>query len=123
MSNLLQTLYTQSYSQTDFEIICVDDQSSDESVSIVEGFSKRHHNIKLLRLPPHLTGKKHAIACGVAASCFELIATTDADCIMPERWLEWINAHFTSKVNLLVGAVKIEYSNDFFSKLQAMEFA
>jgi cellulose synthase/poly-beta-1,6-N-acetylglucosamine synthase-like glycosyltransferase len=59
----------------------------------------------------------------VAASRFELIAITDADCVVPERWLESINTYFTSDINLLVGAVKIEPSNNFFSKLQAMEFA
>ncbi len=123
LAALLQTLFAQSYPPERYEVICVDDHSSDGSSAMVTDFASRHRNIKLLQLPPNLEGKKRALALGVAAAQFEFIATTDADCKVPERWLESVSSHFMPETNMLVGAVRLQADTTVFSKLQAMEFS
>ncbi|MFM8912632.1 MAG: glycosyltransferase, partial [Flammeovirgaceae bacterium] len=123
LAKLLQTLAAQSYPSAHYEVICVDDHSSDGSTLIVEEFASKNANVKLLQLPPQLIGKKRALAHGAAAAQFEIIATTDADCQVPYTWLESMAKQFTPNINLLVGAVKLQPGKDIFSKLQAMEFS
>jgi poly-beta-1,6-N-acetyl-D-glucosamine synthase len=123
INKLLQSLVQQSYPFDLFEVICVNDHSTDDSVLVIENFSQKHANIRLMHLPADLVGKKQAITLGVNHSIGEIMVTTDADCIVSTGWLEKINERFSEKVQLLIGAVKIEITSSFFSKLQATEFA
>lgn len=121
--DLLNSISKQTYPANFFEVICIDDDSTDASKSKVELFCQQHSNFKCIQLGDGMVGKKKAITLGILQSKGELIVTTDADCTVSPQWLEKINAKFSNQTQLLIGAVKIESKGTFFSKLQATEFA
>ena len=44
----LDSIYKLSLNESDFEVICIDDCSSDDTISVIENYSKNHTNITLL---------------------------------------------------------------------------
>ncbi len=124
LSTILVGLTKQSYTKDSFEVILVDDHSSDNSNSIINLLLIEHANFKLLKLADSRNGKKAALTFGIENAKGEIIVTTDADCSVSPDWLTTINESFSSeKLMMAIGAVRIAPSAYFFSQLQCMEFA
>lgn len=103
-----------------FEVIIVDDHSTDKTSDIVQNLAAYDSRFSLVRNTGE--GKKAALTTGIRLSKGEIIVTTDADCRMKVRWLETLTSHFQRQATKFVfGGVKIEGSS-FFSKMQAHEF-
>jgi glycosyltransferase involved in cell wall biosynthesis len=81
-----RALLAQSYSSTRYEIIMVDNDSTDSSAELVRKYSR----IKLLS--EKNPGSYAARNKGVAASKGAIIAFTDADCVPSADWLQKIKA-------------------------------
>lgn len=65
-----------------FEIIAVDDRSSDFTPQILDDFAAQHSQLKVVHvreLPKGWLGKPHALQKGYEASTSELLVFTDAD--------------------------------------------
>ncbi len=124
LPRVIQSLKALDYPENFFEVILVDDNSSDNSVTIVFDAIKGHSNFKLIPSNVYYSGKKRAITTGVKASKYDFIVTTDADCVVQPNWLRGFNTiFFFEQVFLVFGGVKIIENGSFFSKLQAMEFS
>ncbi|MGG9962135.1 glycosyltransferase [Ferruginibacter sp. SUN106] len=97
----LQSIINQSYPAALFEVIVVDDHSTDNTVTIVNAFNLP--NIKLIALKDFVAAgainsyKKKAIEMAILQSTGDLIVTTDADCVAPENWLQTIAAFYQEK--------------------------
>lgn len=89
----LQSVLTQSFS--DFELLVVDDGSTDSSPDILAAFQQRDARVKVLSNPG--SGLVDALNFGVASACAPLIARMDADDIcLPERFqrqYDFLTAH------------------------------
>ena len=79
LRDCLKSIYNQCY--PNFEVIVVDDGSSDSTASIATEFS----DAKLVRLDGR--GSSVAKNEGVALAVGEFVAFTDADCIVDANWL------------------------------------
>ena len=94
----LRSLQAQSLPAARFEIIVIDDHSTDGTAAVVQAMGLP--NLRLLPLADHLSGggvasyKKAALALGVAAARGELIVTTDADCRAPVDWLRLLATRY-----------------------------
>jgi len=120
---LLRSLENQHYLQSNFEIIVVDDHSTDDSVKRLKE-NERFQNLTIISLEGKESGKKAALTRGIDIAKGEIIATTDADCLLPPEWLTTINSAFEDKqINMSAGMVSIAEDQNFFSRWQAMEFA
>jgi glycosyltransferase involved in cell wall biosynthesis len=79
----------------DFEVIAVEDGSSDGSGERLERWARREPRLRVLRLPP--TGLPGALNAGLAVARAPWIARHDADDLSHprrlERQLEWLAAH------------------------------
>ena len=115
LTALLQSLAELDYPQEDFELILIDDDSTDASVSIIEGFAANHslplsilNNDRLSASP-----KKDALATGIAKARFEWIITTDADCILPKMWLNAYDSAIQDqpKLKFVAGPVCFFYAH------------
>lgn len=119
----LHSVLQQNYSNKLFEVIVVDDHSDDTTASVVEEMMAAHSNLKLIRLNENNKhGKKQALKSGITLSQSQLIITTDADCIVSEKWLSSIASFYEqTKAKMIVGPVQIHNDNSFFKKMQTLE--
>jgi len=123
----LDSICNQSYPKNLYEVIVVDDHSTDDTAAIVQQYHTA--NIKLIQLSQLMDGgiinsyKKKAIEMAIAKSTGELIVTTDADCIVPVNWLQTIAA-FYNETNASFIAMPVVYnnSNRFIEIFQSLDF-
>ena len=121
IGNLLQALENQTYPKHLFEIIVIDDHSSDGTADIALQFQ----HVKLLRLENDAINsyKKKAIEKGIAAASNDLIVTTDADCVPPPGWLETIASfQVLTNAGFIVAPVSFSCSPKVVEMFQAMYF-
>jgi cellulose synthase/poly-beta-1,6-N-acetylglucosamine synthase-like glycosyltransferase len=89
----LHSIYQQNYPTSLFEVIVVDDYSTDDTANIVLKLTNEFKNLRLISLEKELSGKKlnaykkKAIDIAIAQSNGTWIITTDADCLMQQSWL------------------------------------
>ncbi|MBT2300806.1 glycosyltransferase family 2 protein [Variovorax paradoxus] len=71
-----------------FELIVVDDRSTDESVEIVEAYARGDSRVRLIRMPKNAGAPAAPRNAGVAAARGEWVAFLDADDLWHPRKLE-----------------------------------
>jgi biofilm PGA synthesis N-glycosyltransferase PgaC len=117
---LLEDLGKQDYNHALFEVIIVDDNSTDNTFSIAFD-CKKIQNIKVLTNPGK--GKKSAIRTGVNEANGELIITTDADCRFGKNWISTMASFYSGSFpDLIIGPVQLKSRNGFFGRFQQLEF-
>jgi glycosyltransferase involved in cell wall biosynthesis len=123
----LQSLIMQVYPKDRFEIIVVDDHSTDQTASIVQHFN--HPSVKLIRLENEINGralnsyKKKALESAIAVAKGEWILTTDADCILPVHWIQFMASMYHQQQAAFIAApVKIAAKSSLLSVFQCLDF-
>jgi cellulose synthase/poly-beta-1,6-N-acetylglucosamine synthase-like glycosyltransferase len=122
--NLLKDLNAQTYPASNFEVIVVNDNSSDDTTEIVRAFiRKASYRLLVIDLSSG-SSKKKSIETGVGISRGKLMVTTDGDCRVGPEWLSTIeNFYVHSQCKLISGGVSFLPDESFFKKLQVLEFA
>ena len=122
----LEKIYKQNYPAELFEIIVVDDSSTDNTIELVGDFINKNSSIKitLIELSKlNLSSKKQAIAEAVKVAEGDIIVTTDADCIMQPYWLKTIAEFYEKhKPEMIIGPVCFYNEKNIFQKMQSLEF-
>lgn len=90
-----------------YEVVVIDDRSSDNTLEILEEFALQYPHLKLVKVAPneHFWGnKKYALTLGIKAAKNPYLLFTDADC-MPNsnQWISHMSSQFTMKKNLVLG--------------------
>ena len=121
----LESIEAQHYPPDKFEVIYVDDFSTDDSVEIL-GRNKNMKNIRIISVPADYSinaHKKRAVSYGIENSRGEIIVTTDADCIHDTIWLKSLLQNFDEETGFVSGPVEFIDNRKLFSKIQKIEFA
>jgi cellulose synthase/poly-beta-1,6-N-acetylglucosamine synthase-like glycosyltransferase len=123
----LQSIIEQSYPAHLFEVLVVDDHSTDNTAAIIKSYAS--NNVKLISLKDYLSAneinsyKKKAIEISIQQSNGELIVTSDADCIFPKNWLTTIASFYESKrPAFIVMPVLISYGKKMIEVFQSLDF-
>ena len=123
----LQSIIEQSYPAHLFEVLVVDDHSTDNTAAIIKSYASQ--NVKLISLKDYLSAneinsyKKKAIEISIQQSNGELIVTSDADCIFPKNWLTSIASFYESKrPAFIVMPVLISYGKKMIEVFQSLDF-
>ncbi|MFN3488377.1 MAG: glycosyltransferase [Emticicia sp.] len=134
---LLQDLEKQTYPKHKFEVIIADDDSTDDTLKIVQEFQKKTDITLIInQLPPktnNTSPKKRAIDSSIKLANGQLITTTDGDCRVGEKWLENI-ANFQAQTRAYLVSCAVTFGFDsahptlskiylLFEKIQIIEFA
>ncbi len=124
LPDLLRDLSKQTYPKDLFEVILVDDNSTDNSVELIKK-NITLENYLILKNDSNLKRafKKNAMLKGIENSHGEIIISTDADCRLPATWLESLVKYFDENTALVSGPVKFDSDNTMFGKMQSLEFA
>lgn len=137
--NCLNSLARQTYPKDLYQVIVVDDHSTDRTAALVRGFAAegRHAGAALtpfaLECIPlaeqrdsenRTAHKKWAIETGITAAGGELIVATDADCTAHPEWLSTIAAFYEDKgAKFIAAPVRIAGGRPtFLSVFQTLDF-
>ncbi len=110
----LESIFKQNYPAGMFEVIVVDDYSTDPTLRLAKEMERE--NLLVLNLMQYLgdpgeyvPNKKKAIALGIKNAKGDLIITTDGDCTMGENWLATMVSSFQQGGHkLLTGPVMMK---------------
>ncbi|MBL7816652.1 MAG: glycosyltransferase [Saprospiraceae bacterium] len=83
----LPKILTQDY--PNFEVIVVNDVSTDDTARVLDDFSKTYAHLKIVTLSEKKgLGKKSALAEGIEQATYDWLLMTDADCApLSNRWI------------------------------------
>lgn len=91
----------------DYEIILIDDASSDTTLEIFEEFEKKYPNIRLVKVKNNEAfwgNKKYALTLGIKAAKKDYLLFTDADCYPATKdWITAMSSQFTITKTIVLG--------------------
>ncbi len=110
----------------DFEIILIDDASSDHTTEIFEEFEKQYSNVRLVKVENNEAfwgNKKYALTLGIKASQKDYLLFTDADCYPASKdWITTMSSQFTMHKTIVLGYGAYEkITNSFLNKIIRFE--
>lgn len=124
----LESIRMQQISSRKFEVLIVNDHSTDATASIVNDYIQKHDLVHFTLL--HMTDdrgsrklKKAAITYAIEHAKGTYILLTDGDCTRGEYWLSTIDAYLTRYRHKMVYAPVAFTANTLFERFQALEFA
>jgi cellulose synthase/poly-beta-1,6-N-acetylglucosamine synthase-like glycosyltransferase len=122
----LHSILAQDYPADLYEVIVVDDHSTDKTALVVSGETRA----RLISLSDHLIAgerlnayKKKAIDIAIGLARGDLIVTTDADCVVEKTWLRLLAACYEETGALFIAApVAYTGENSFLTIFQSLDF-
>lgn len=105
LTNLLQSLAEVDYPQNSWEIILVNDASTDNSLEVINKCISQYAltNIDVIdNVRTSASPKKDALQTAIHTSKHQWIVTTDADCNVPINWLNTLDAIIQQQSPLMV---------------------
>jgi cellulose synthase/poly-beta-1,6-N-acetylglucosamine synthase-like glycosyltransferase len=120
----LNALNVQRY-DGEWEVIIVNDRSTDKSAEIAHAFCETHSNFSVINIPqdiPQITSpKKRALNTGFLAAKGEFLLIADADCIPPENWLNSMAAYYAKGASVVQGSKANNGRKSFLHAYQRLE--
>ena len=105
ISRNLESVLTQNH--TNFEVIVVNDASTDDTLAKLNTFKKNYPNLKVVDIKPTSTyrgNKKNAATKGIETAVNEYLLFTDADCKPASKnWITEITSQFTEDKTIVLG--------------------
>ncbi len=126
LPNLLHSLAQLKYSKSKFEVLLINDNSNDNFKKIINDFKSKQIGIDLKvidNIRKTNSPKKDAIDIGIQTSKYEWIITTDADCNLPQKWLNTMDDFIQNESpKMIVSPVTFQAENKFLDNFQALDF-
>lgn len=105
----------------DFEVVVVNDASTDETKDLLQDFEREYSNLSIVHIAQNLnffSGKKFALSLGIKSAKNEWLLLTDADCEpISNQWLKNMASVFTSKTDIVLGYTHFKASKGFLNML------
>ncbi len=117
LSTFLPHILIQDY--PNFEIIVINDDSTDHSFEVLDHFMAQYHNLRVIHMQnKDREGKKQGLQEGIKQAKYEWLVFTDADCYpKSNQWLRSLAAKCNEKTDIILGyspyQQKNGYLNDF----------
>lgn len=105
LKQFIPSILQQSYPK--FEVVLINDASSDDSLEIMEAFEKAHSQVKIVNvknIEAFWGNKKYALTLGIKAASHDVFLFTDADCKpLSKYWIRDMASHFTEDKEIVLG--------------------
>jgi len=123
LPGLLYSFSQLNYPRAFFEVVFVNDDSDDNSVSVIEDFPALSFALQIINNERKSNSpKKDAISTAMDFAKHDWIITTDADCFVHPDWLSTFD-NFIQKTNceMIAGAVSYDAEGSFLHQFQQMD--
>lgn len=125
LKNLIRSISELNYPESHFEVLLINDDSEDNSVSVIEKLKHQYKSLDLNIIDNERLSnapKKDAITTGIKHAKYDWIATTDADCTLPKYWLD-IFDNYIQRYNskFMIGPVVFTNGNSFIDRFQILD--
>ncbi len=123
MTQFLNQINALSFCKQHYELILIDDASTDKTIAIAEALLKNTQlNYKIIKQAIH-QGKKQNCSQAIAIAKGNIIITTDADvCHRDKQWLTQIDVQFNAQnCSMLVMPVDFENTISWLASFQIVE--
>lgn len=120
LKRYLKVVLIQQYKQ--YEVIVVNDQSTDNTIDVLVDFYLRNKNLKIVDIKPGekkpYEGKKYALMKGIEVATFDTIVVTDADCRPASTmWLGKLVGAYMNETQIVLGHAPYEKQPGLLNKL------
>jgi biofilm PGA synthesis N-glycosyltransferase PgaC len=123
LPELIMHLGHQDFPKNCFEVVFVDDHSTDGTYQLLKSLNAEELPVRILQLPEGITSKKKAIEAGINAASGELIIATDADCRMGNRWISsYASLYKKAGAQFIAAPVKMEGHLSILDVFQSLDF-
>ncbi|HMR18484.1 MAG TPA: glycosyltransferase [Sphingobacterium sp.] len=125
LERFLPSILTQDY--PDFEVIVVNDCSSDDSKWLLQELAKEYPQLRVVEIKEHIQlrhSKKFALTLGIKAAKHDRLVLTDADCLPDSfNWLAEISGAYKEDTEIVLGYSPYFKEKGFLNKLIRFETA
>ncbi|HET6244043.1 MAG: glycosyltransferase [Bacteroidetes bacterium] len=105
----------------EFEVIVVNDFSTDETEFVLEQFQLNHSNFRAITIKQEglqSTGKKYPLTLGIKGAKHERILLIDADCFpKSDNWIKRMSSNYSEGIEVVLGYGKYEKKPGLLNKL------
>lgn len=126
ITRCIESLKKLKYPKELFEIILVNDKSTDNTLDLMIEGTKNYDCFKVINsrqtVSGNLKGKANAIDTAIEQSRGDIIVMTDADCIVPIEWIEEVIKYYDESTGMVCGFTKIKFEESLFSRLQCIDW-
>lgn len=124
LKKFLPSILQQDY--PNFEIVLINDGSTDKTLKVMEAFKNEHHNIKIVdvkTIEAFWGNKKYALTLGIKASSNNFLLFTDADCQpVSNQWISEMSKQFSNTKSIVLGyGAYSKIKGSFLNKLIRFE--
>lgn len=122
LPRLIDKLTNLDYPPDDFEVIFVDDNSTDNTYNSVVQLTNEILHFKIIKaVNKVLPGKKGALSLGIEQSHFDFIVITDGDCLPGKNWLKSLSTVFVKGADFAFGITPLINHGTFAGKISSFE--
>lgn len=134
----LSSILATTYPDERYEVIVIDDGSSDATVQRVRQLQHQYQPalaetsggaasvdgpLRLLQRGEGPGGKHAALLEGLRVAHGDIVLTTDADCTVPQGWVDALVNQFGPTTGFVAGPVRYPREDSWWRRWQALEFA
>jgi glycosyltransferase involved in cell wall biosynthesis len=111
--SFLPLILSQEYAK--FEIVIINNASSDNTNDLLETYAKKHAQIKVLNVENNEAfwgSKKYALTLGIKGAKYPNLLFTDTNCkLISKHWISEMSKKFTANKTIILGYKKYQKEN------------